>query len=65
MSFGSLVKARRVELGVSQGELAKMCGYTSRSTICKIEHGERDVPIRQLKLIAAALKMEAADLVKD
>lgn len=31
------IKERRVQIGMSQDELAKKTGYTSRSSIAKIE----------------------------
>lgn len=34
------IKKRRVELGLTQEELAKKLGYKSRATIAKIESGE-------------------------
>lgn len=63
MGIGNLIKLRRTELGMSQKELAERCGYTNRSTISRIESGDRDVPVKQLKKIAAALGMDAEDLV--
>lgn len=63
MKVGTLIKQRRMELGLSQKELAERCGYASRSAISRIESGERDIPVRQLKKIAAALGMETEDLV--
>lgn len=41
--IGSRIKKRRVELGMSQDELAEKMGYKSRSTIAKIEKGTNDV----------------------
>ena len=63
MGIGNLIKLRRTELGMSQEELAEKCGYTNRSTISRIEIGNRDVPVKQLKKIAAALGMSMEDLV--
>lgn len=63
MGIGNLIKLRRTELGMSQEELAEKCGYANRSTISRIESGNRDVPVKQLKKIAAALGMDAEDLV--
>ena len=37
------IKMLREEKGMSQDELAKLCGYTSRSSIAKIEKGEVDI----------------------
>ena len=63
MKVGTLIKQRRLELGLSQKELAERCGYADRSAISRIESGERDIPVSQLKKIAAALGMETEDLV--
>lgn len=37
------IKMRREELGMSQEQLAKKVGYTSRSTIARIERGDFDL----------------------
>lgn len=49
------IRARRHELGMSQEELAKKMGYTSRSTIAKIESGRNDIPQSKIKAFAEAL----------
>lgn len=46
------IKKLREEKNLSQDELAKLCGYTSRSSIAKIEKGEVD--LQQSKIIAFA-----------
>lgn len=46
------IKKLREQKGLSQDELAKMTGYTSRSSIAKIEKGLIDLP--QSKIIAFA-----------
>lgn len=38
--IGERIKARRLELGLTQEELAKKMGYTSRSTVNKVELGK-------------------------
>ncbi len=50
------IRARRRELGMSQEELAKKMGYTSRSTIAKIESGRNDIPQSKIKAFAEALQ---------
>lgn len=54
--FGERVKARREELGLSQAELSRRVGYTSRSTIGKIEIGESDVSRDKIIALANALQ---------
>ena len=46
------IKQLREEKGLSQDELAKLTGYTSRSSIAKIEKGEVD--LQQSKILAFA-----------
>lgn len=54
MNVGERIKQRRLELGLSQDELAKKVGYKSRSSINKIELS-RDLPLRKVELMAKAL----------
>lgn len=37
------IKKRRMELGMTQDDLAKLTGYTDRSSIAKIEAGKVDL----------------------
>lgn len=39
MNIGEKVRQRRIELGLSQEELALKMGYKSRTSINKIENG--------------------------
>ncbi len=64
--IGFIIKARRIELGMSQTELAKKVGYTadsSKSTIAKIEQGLRDVSRSKIPLFAEALHLSIAELL--
>lgn len=53
--FGKKIRLRRIELGMTQDELAKITGYTSRSSINKIEMGLVNLPQSKIELIAKAL----------
>lgn len=55
MSLARNIRNRRVELGMSQQELANAAGYSSRSTIAKIESGDNDIPRAKLSKVAQAL----------
>lgn len=55
MNIGSNIKKRRLELGMTQKELADKLGYKTRSTIAKIESGENDVSQKKLESIARSL----------
>ena len=57
------IKKRRTELGMSQEELARRAGYTSRSTIARIEHGEINLPQSKVIDIAQALRVTPSYLM--
>lgn len=58
ISIGERIKQRRVELGISQEELANMLGYKSRSSIAKIECEDSGLPRDKIKEIATALNTD-------
>lgn len=53
--IGERIRALRTEQGISQNELADKVGLTSKTTICKIENGERCLTLKNLKPFADAL----------
>lgn len=55
MTIGSRIRKRREELGISQSELARRVGYSSRSSINKIELDERQLTQSKIAIIADAL----------
>ena len=55
MGLAENIKRRRMELNLSQQDLANALGYKSRSTIAKIEAGENEVPFSKLSRFARAL----------
>lgn len=57
------IKKYRNELGMSQDELAKLTGYTSRSSIAKIEKGLVDLPQTKIDLFAAAFNIAPNELM--
>lgn len=63
IKFGNRIKELRLEKEMSQDELAKRCGYSSRSTINKIELGINDVPQSKIKAIAKALNVSVGTLL--
>ena len=46
--FGVRVRAARVAAGLTQLELARAMGYSTRSTISRIESGDNQVPMDRL-----------------
>lgn len=56
MTIGERIKNRRIELGMTQQELAEKIGYKGKTAISKIEAGERDLRQGKIKPIAEALE---------
>ena len=56
MKIGDRIKYRRIELNMSQDELAKKLGYKSRSSINKIERDASGLPQNKIAEIAKALQ---------
>ena len=63
MNIGKKIKDLRIDLGITQNELAEMLGYTSRSTINKIEMGINDITQSKIASFAKALKTTPAYLM--
>lgn len=57
------IRRLRQENNMSQDELAKKTGYTSRSTINKIEAGKIDISRAKIKVFADALGVTPAYLM--
>ena len=62
MTIGERIKNRREELGLTQDEVAKKCGYKSRSSVNKIELS-RDLPLKKVSIMAEALETTPAYLM--
>ena len=56
MDIGERIKKRREELGMSQTELAEKVGYTSRSSIAKLETNANGMTQSKIIIFAKALK---------
>jgi transcriptional regulator with XRE-family HTH domain len=63
LTFGERINKIRNEKGMTQDELARAVGYKSRSTIAKIESGERDVSQSMVIKFAKALNTTTAVLM--
>lgn len=55
MTIGERIRRLRSDLGMTQDELAKAVGYSSRSSINKIEKEERKINQNTILLFAKAL----------
>ena len=61
--FGANIRRLRLALDMSQDDLAALCGYTSRSSIAKIEAGAIDIPQGKIQKFAAALHVKPSDIL--
>ena len=53
--IGENIRKKRIELGMTQEELANCVGYSSKTTINKIEQGVNDVPQNKIVKFAEVL----------
>lgn len=65
MSIYERIRKRRIELGMTQEELAHKIGYTSKSSITKIETGHVDLPQSKIVEFAHALDTNVGYLMGD
>jgi virginiamycin A acetyltransferase len=63
--FGEKVKEIRKKAGLNQDEFAKELGYTSRSTINKIEKGVNDISYDKLELLIRKFDVDVNELFDD
>lgn len=63
ISLGSNIRRRRLELHLSQSDLARAVGYQSRSAIANIESGESELPASRLLDMARALDTSVESLL--
>lgn len=59
------IKNRRLELQMTQSDLAKALGYADKSMIAKIEKGVVDLPLSKIELFADALGTTPSQLMGD
>ena len=60
--LGEKIKEIRLENGMSQEEFAKELGYTSKSTVNKIEKGVNDMSYDKLELLIQKFDLEVNEL---
>ena len=65
MTLYDRIKARRIDLGMTQAELAEKIGYKSKTTITRIERGEIDLPQSKIASFAKALDTTVNYLLGD
>ena len=63
MTIGERIKQRRIELGLTQTELAHRMGLTSKTTICKAETTDFNPTTDRVREFAKALECSPAYLM--
>jgi len=63
--IGERIRKYRIMRDLTQAELAEKAGFTSRTSINKIEAGLTDIATDKLKLIADALNVTPGDLLNN
>jgi transcriptional regulator with XRE-family HTH domain len=55
MTVGSRIKQRRLEMGLTQSELAEKMGYSGKTSVCMAEKGGDNITTTKVKKFAEAL----------
>ena len=63
MTVADRIKERRIELKLSQTELAKRMGYSDKTSISKIEASGNSITLKKVEKVANALGVSAAYLM--
>ena len=63
--IGEKIKEIRIKNGLSQEQLAKELGYTSKSTITKLETGVNNISVDKLELFAQKFNVIIDELFDD
>jgi transcriptional regulator with XRE-family HTH domain len=58
MNLGTLIKKRRLELGISQAKLSKMLNFSTGQLISNIERGACGFPKKRLKKLCRCLLLD-------
>ena len=63
MTIGQRIKNRRLELGLTQEELAKRLGNKTRASVCTVEKDKEDLTTTRIRQYADALETTPAYLM--
>lgn len=61
--LGERIRKARIKLNLSQDDLAKKVGYSSRTSIAKVEKGDVNISHSKIMSLASALHMTTSDLM--
>lgn len=63
-SFARNMRAKRLELNLSQEKLADLCGL-HRNYVGSVERGERNISIDNMEIVASSLGCTISDLLEN
>ena len=63
MTIGERIRSRRIELGLSQEELANKLGNKSRASVSTVENDKEDLTTDRIRKYAEALEVSPAYLM--
>ena len=63
MTMGERIKQRRIELGMTQEELASKMGFKTKASISRLESNDRKLPLSKLKKMAMILDIPPSRLM--
>lgn len=63
MTIADRIKQKRLELGLTQEELAVKMGYSDKTSVSKIESSGDDISLKKINKIAKALGVDEAYLL--
>ena len=63
LGVGIRIRNKRIELELTQEELAKRMGYKSKAAICKVERGDDNITTDRIRAFAKALECTPAYLM--
>ena len=63
MTVADRIREKRIELQLSQAELARRANYSDKTAISKIENAGNDITMKQVRRIAKALNVTEAFLM--
>ena len=63
MTIGERISNKRNELGYSQEDLAKKCGWSSRSSVSHLESSGDHISLKKIKKVAKALEVSTEYLM--
>ena len=63
MTTADRIRQRRLELGLTQLEVAKRIGLTTKAAVCKIEKQGNEVTLKNVEIFAKALNCSPAYLM--